>query len=363
MSKNILLSICIPVYNRINIFINSLTAAAMAVSDNIDDVEIVVSDNASEDDIADVVEKVRGAFPNVRIKYFRNEVNLGLAGNFLKVVDKAEGEYCWIVGSDDFVLKKGVQSILRIVSENNDIDFISVGFGAVDISDMPNNLSVEGCKEYLYKYQDPSKWKLNKAPIENRRMNKWDELVDPKYNNVLLGSMMVGIFRRTLWNSVDKSVMRLNGSFNNIENTYPHCYIYSKCMSGKPAWYYGYPAVIVGSGARDWAGETGVGFWNSSLPIIHLKILTEIAQSYEIGGINSSQAKRCRKWAAYRSGSVLLPYLIYRYIFRKKVKSQEEIEISKIISYHKTTLSFYGGMLMVIPRYLKIVIRSYINNK
>ena len=71
MCNNILLSICIPIYNRGNLFRYSLMAAAEALSGYEEMTEIVISDNASAENIFEVVEKVKQIFPNFRIKYNR----------------------------------------------------------------------------------------------------------------------------------------------------------------------------------------------------------------------------------------------------------------------------------------------------
>ena len=88
MSK-ILLSICIPTYNRpenIRIILESFT-----VYPN-NELEIVISDdNVNSNENTDVIKD----FTDPRIKYFRNELNLNFGANILKSIERAKGEFIY----------------------------------------------------------------------------------------------------------------------------------------------------------------------------------------------------------------------------------------------------------------------------
>ncbi len=93
-----LFSIGIPTYNRSGLLRRSLTSALNQTYDN---VEIIVSDNASTDDTEYVVREIGDG----RVRYHRNESNLGMVSNFAKLVELAHGEYfSWL--QDDDVLHK-----------------------------------------------------------------------------------------------------------------------------------------------------------------------------------------------------------------------------------------------------------------
>ncbi|MFY7907629.1 MAG: glycosyltransferase family 2 protein, partial [Burkholderiaceae bacterium] len=70
------LSIVIPTFNRADMLGQAL-ASALAQQDV--DLEVVVSDNASTDHTAAVVAAHAG---NPRLRYFRNETNLGMVANW-----------------------------------------------------------------------------------------------------------------------------------------------------------------------------------------------------------------------------------------------------------------------------------------
>lgn len=338
------LAICIPVYNRKVLFESCLTSAIISImkANLLNEVEIVISDNASIDDIEKVVNIARGKYPQAHLKYSRNNVNKGLAFNFLKVVELAQSEYCWIIGADDFILEDGIHNIMKILSENDDVNFISLGYGHINL----NEVDAKNIPEII---KDDSKWKIHNAPKKSYKVQKWDYLVDPQFNNVLLGSVMAGVFKKRLWDSVDKSKFNFEKEFSTLQNTYPHCYIYAKSMIGRNAWYYGYPVIVVGDGAREWSTETGNDYWSSFMPLIRMRIFDEMILEYRLDGLEKSQVDKCLSWSSKIVGLNLLPYIYNKYIIRRQIKSAELISINRIFNLHKKYLIFWMSILISIP--------------
>ena len=116
------LSLCIPTYNRGGFIGETLESI---VSQATDDIEIIVSDNASQDDTEAIVRGFQERFP--RITYHRFERNMGADKNFLKVVELATGEYCWFMGSDDKVENGGIATVLANLAKHPDLaGFLSI---------------------------------------------------------------------------------------------------------------------------------------------------------------------------------------------------------------------------------------------
>jgi glycosyltransferase involved in cell wall biosynthesis len=65
------------------------------------DYEVVICDNASTDSTWEICE--RYAAKDSRFRLYRNETNIGLAGNFARVVSLARGEYFRLVAHDDLM--------------------------------------------------------------------------------------------------------------------------------------------------------------------------------------------------------------------------------------------------------------------
>lgn len=113
---SIKLSICIPTYNRADYIGETLDSIVNQATDAI---EIVISDNASTDETSSIVLDYMKIFPN--IIYFRSEVNMGADLNYLKVVDLASGEYCWLLGSDDTLKADSIDRVLHEIKSGFDI--------------------------------------------------------------------------------------------------------------------------------------------------------------------------------------------------------------------------------------------------
>jgi abequosyltransferase len=104
IKKTMKLSICIPTYNRREELLRLLMSIEVALADfpTTDQVEVIVSDNASTDGTELAIRAVQARLPC--LLYFRNDANQGFAANLNRVMSLASGTYCWLMGSDDALL-------------------------------------------------------------------------------------------------------------------------------------------------------------------------------------------------------------------------------------------------------------------
>lgn len=78
---------------------------------------------------------VRDAFldePDERITYRRNEVNLGITGNFREAVRLAQGTHMAILGSDDLLQPNYVDTVKRTLDLVAHADVVQVGVDVID---------------------------------------------------------------------------------------------------------------------------------------------------------------------------------------------------------------------------------------
>ena len=125
--NNILLSICIPTYNRANRLENALKSA---ISNTFDNIEVIVSDNNSQDNTSEIVEK----FKDKRIRYNKNETNIGANLNIIHTVEIAMGDYILFLSDEDLINENGLLAILNTISKYKNATVI---FGS--IFDNPTN--------------------------------------------------------------------------------------------------------------------------------------------------------------------------------------------------------------------------------
>jgi abequosyltransferase len=106
------LSICIPTYNRAEFLPATIESIAAQWGD---DLELTVADNASTDGTKEIVDGFRPRLGD--IKWFRWDSNQGADRNYLKSVELATGDYCWILGSDDPIAPGAVEAIRRAIHD------------------------------------------------------------------------------------------------------------------------------------------------------------------------------------------------------------------------------------------------------
>ncbi|MDA2932967.1 glycosyltransferase [Acidobacteria bacterium AH-259-D05] len=113
------LSFCIPTYNRADFIGETLDSI---ISQATDEVEIVILDGGSSDNTEQVVYKYMKEFK--RLRYFRQNFKGGVDRDLSKAVEKAKGEYCWLMPDDDLLKPGAVKTILDEI--NKDYSFIIV---------------------------------------------------------------------------------------------------------------------------------------------------------------------------------------------------------------------------------------------
>lgn len=118
------LSICIPTFNRAELLGECLASVITQVLSN-QDVEIIVSDNASPDHTQTVVEEFRSKYPKLR--YYRNSVNLGYTGNQIKCFEYSTGDYLAILCDDD-LYRAGLVDRLLAVLADEEYAFVALNY-------------------------------------------------------------------------------------------------------------------------------------------------------------------------------------------------------------------------------------------
>lgn len=112
--KKPLISVLIPVYNREHLIGEAIGSA---LDCGIDDMEIVVCDNASTDNTYQKC--VEASQKDPRIHVFRNDTNLGPVGNWKQCIKHANGKYAKLLFSDDLIIKDGLHAQLNFLIANN----------------------------------------------------------------------------------------------------------------------------------------------------------------------------------------------------------------------------------------------------
>jgi glycosyltransferase involved in cell wall biosynthesis len=87
--------------------------------------EICVSDNASQDGTEDLMRTYADRHPG-RIRYRRNEGDLGAIRNIFASFELARGEYCFAIMSDDALAPRGLAAIMSALADNPGVSGVTV---------------------------------------------------------------------------------------------------------------------------------------------------------------------------------------------------------------------------------------------
>lgn len=117
---NPLLSICIPTYNRKEYLEKTLDSIVnQDIFINTNDVNIVISDNASNDGTRELVARYLQLYPD-KIIYFCNDTNIGFA-NFDKVLSVANGKFLKLNNDTLLLLPGSLDTMLSYIRDNSDV--------------------------------------------------------------------------------------------------------------------------------------------------------------------------------------------------------------------------------------------------
>ena len=107
------LTVFTPVYNRSKIIMNLFQSLCIQT---IKDFEWIIVDDGSEDNIAQVVEKFKEHDAGFEIRYFE-QVHGGKHRAINYAIDKAKGEFFFIVDSDDRIVGNTIELILSWIQQ------------------------------------------------------------------------------------------------------------------------------------------------------------------------------------------------------------------------------------------------------
>jgi glycosyltransferase involved in cell wall biosynthesis len=132
-------SIVVPTYNRL---VQLKETLPTILKQTFEDVEFVLLDDAS----VDGTEEWARSISDTRLRYLRNNTNLGIYANFQMGLSCCVGEYIGVYHDHDFYHPTIVERCCRILDENSSVSFVHTGLlwiGAskqitgIDVRDFP----------------------------------------------------------------------------------------------------------------------------------------------------------------------------------------------------------------------------------
>ena len=119
-------TIAIPTYNRGGSYLKD--ALKSATSQTYQNLEIIVSNNCSEDDTEEIVK----SFNDPRIRYFRQNTNIGMTNNLKFCLEQTKGDYFLLLADDDMIDSDFADTCMREASYSADIGVILTGVRVIN---------------------------------------------------------------------------------------------------------------------------------------------------------------------------------------------------------------------------------------
>jgi glycosyltransferase involved in cell wall biosynthesis len=209
MNPQPLVSIITPTYNRPEYLKQALTSAVRQTYKNI---EIIVSDNCSPENPQAIVD----SFKDPRIRFSRNETNIGMFGNTMKAFNMARGKYVATLLDDDLWEEDFLEKLVPPLEANPDLVLSFCDHYVINADGEINHEITEHCSQLF------------------QRANLGEGIYQPFYKIGLVdqavATAMAAVIRREVidWDNIPEEV---GGSWD-IYLTYL-C-----CSTGMGAYYY-----------------------------------------------------------------------------------------------------------------------------
>ena len=107
-------SVLIPVYNGAP-FIKE--AVESILNQSFTDFELILLNDASPDNSEEIIK----IFKDARIRYYRNEKNLGISASRNKLMTLARGEYLIVMDDDDISLPNRLEEQIKFMDSRTDV--------------------------------------------------------------------------------------------------------------------------------------------------------------------------------------------------------------------------------------------------
>ncbi len=292
-----LLSICIPTYNRVDSLNDCLNSIFIAdKNQNGFEYEICISDNGSEENTDKIVDAYKS---KLKIKYNKNKKNLGFALNALKTVSMSEGEYIWMIGNDDLLMPNSLNKLNKMFKENKDVEYFFI-----------NSFHLHS--DFIKKFNRP--FDTANLPINNlesiskikesKKVKFW-EIIDPEVSWDFLIGIFLSIFKRDKWEKyksiLNSDEIKDSRYWSNTDNTLIHPKIMCSAFKDSPAFICAEPLSVNLEGERE---------WGDLYEFIEIVRLPELLDFYRSEGMSLKRYLLCKNYALRNFSNYLIKIIL-----------------------------------------------------
>ncbi|RIE07065.1 glycosyltransferase family 2 protein [Candidatus Cryosericum odellii] len=220
-NRNIKLSVAIPTYNGARYIREALDSIVSQLTGISEEVEIVVSDNASTDETLEIIEEYQTKYSF--IKYFRNAENLGPDRNYDLAVRRAKGQFVWLLSDDDKIRDAGINKVIDVINKHPNIAAIFMNYESVTPLNCSQDCLCLNGNEFFYK---------------------------TSFKNGLVSS---NVIKKSIWENIETSKY--------FYSNWIHFGVLIEALSTRPCFIVSYPFLLqIGAKETRW-GENGSFFY------------------------------------------------------------------------------------------------------
>jgi glycosyltransferase involved in cell wall biosynthesis len=187
VSREPLVSVCIPTYNHARVVGDALRSA---IGQTHTDLEILVIDNHSADETELVVAKISAGDP--RVRYVRQPENIGMPRNFSACIAFARGEYIKMLCADDALEPQCVGAMVAAMARHPEVALVASARRLADEHMTPGRVigarrrfariggreMIRECFIFGNRIGEPSAVMFRRADAQRRFEERYSQLVD-----------------------------------------------------------------------------------------------------------------------------------------------------------------------------------------
>lgn len=152
-TKEPLLSICIPTYNRVALLKRTL----LSFENGTKEVEVIICDNSDNDESKNMVRETMKSFSG-NWQYYKNTPALGPIDNLNRAVKLSLGKFIYVIHDDDYLLPNGLNTILQIIKSKPEHYVFTFGVRIVDINE--RSIKTQTTKKTQYLESDQALYRV-----------------------------------------------------------------------------------------------------------------------------------------------------------------------------------------------------------
>lgn len=208
-TQNPLVSVIIPTYNRSGYLTEAIKSA---VGQTFQNIEILVSDNCSPENPQAIVE----SFQDSRIRFSRNQTNIGMFANAINTIKKAQGKYIASLNDDDVWNEDFLEKLVPQLENNSDLALAFCDHYVIDAS---------GVIDYAATQRTTRLWKRNEL-----KEGVYQPFCKIGLVNASIPSAVAAVIRKDVvdWDSIPSEV----------QHKWDLYVTYLCCRTGLGAYYY-----------------------------------------------------------------------------------------------------------------------------